>query len=125
MLPIHFFRKCCCSFFLLVILSFQTGCMTGNEMRDIAGKVNTVGRNVSEVAGAIEQAADDSDEVIVLLRSLQKVNTASSPINPLAVPIGAGLSGIIAVLEALRRKEQAGRKYAEHKLNNGSNSNAK
>ena len=110
---------------LSCMLCFQIGCFSGAEMRDIAGKVNTVGQNVSVVAGAIEESANDNDEVIGILKALQVGNTATAPFNPYALPIGAGLSGIIALLEALRRKEQAGRKYAEQKLNNGSSSNGK
>lgn len=60
----------------------------------------------------------DSDPVIDILKDLQTTNATSAPLNPLAVPIGAGLTGIIAMLEALRRMEKGKRKYAEHELNN-------
>ena len=118
-------RKYVSIILLSCLLCFQCGCMSGMEMREIAGKVNTVGKSVSGVAGAIEHAAEANDEVIGILKAIRAGNTASAPFNPYALPIGAGLSGIIALLEALRRKEQAGRKYAEQKLNNGSNGNAK
>ena len=118
-------RKYASVILLSGMLLLHSGCLSSYEMRDIAGKVNTVGQNVSTVAGAIEQAADDNDEVITILKTIRAGNTASAPFNPYALPIGAGLSGIIALLEALRRKEQAGRKYAEQKLNNGSSGNGK
>jgi len=64
----------------------------------------------------------DPDPVIDILKDLQTANTTSAPLNPLAVPIGAGLTGIIAMLEALRRVERGKRKYAEHELNNNKDS---
>lgn len=60
----------------------------------------------------------DTDRVMDALKILQDTNAASSPLNPLAVPIGAGLTGLVAMLEALRRMEKGKRKYAEHELNN-------
>ncbi len=118
-------RKYVSMILLSCLLCFQCGCFSGGEMRDIAGKVNTVGEHIKVVAGAIEEASEDTNDVITILKTIAAGNTASAPFNPYALPIGAGLSGIIALLEALRRKEQAGRKYAEQKLNNGSSANGK
>lgn len=58
---------------------------------------------------------------IETIEALATVNTASTPVNPYVFPVGVGLSGIIAMLEALRRKEKSSRKHAEGKLNNGGN----
>ncbi len=66
----------------------------------------------------------DSDPVIDILKDLQTTNATSAPLNPFAVPIGAGLTGIIAMLEALRRVEKGKRKYAEHELNNNKKHNS-
>lgn len=61
------------------------------------------------------------DNTIDLVKTLQTANVASAPMNPFAIPIGVGLSGMIAVLESLRRVEKGKRKYAEHELNNNNN----
>jgi len=65
-----------------------------------------------------------SDQALDILKDLQTTNAASSPLNPLAVPIGAGLAGIIAMLESLRRVERGKRKYAEYELNNNKNNHS-
>lgn len=57
------------------------------------------------------------------VNALAVANVASSPINPYAYPIGVGLAGLVGIVEALRRKEKSGRKYAEGKLN-GNNSSS-
>lgn len=88
------------------------------QIRHIADEVNTVNSQVADIAHAIGQAEYDDDETLNILRALQAGNTASAPFNPYALPIGAGLSGIIAMLEALRRVEKGKRKYAEQELNN-------
>lgn len=53
------------------------------------------------------------DALLETITALTIANTASSPVNPYATPIGVGLAGVIAMLEALRRKEKAARKFAE------------
>lgn len=58
------------------------------------------------------------DGAIELFETLQTTNAVTSPLNPFAIPIGAGLAGIVAMLESLRRVEKGKRKYAEHELNN-------
>lgn len=72
------------------------------------------------VSGCLEEYVRDETALTVALdtvRSLADANTASAPVNPYAVPIGVGLTGMIAILEALRRKEKSGRKFAEHNNN--------
>ncbi|KKM98867.1 hypothetical protein LCGC14_1153620 [marine sediment metagenome] len=54
---------------------------------------------------------------IKTIDALSTANTASAPLNPYSLPIGIGLAGISAMLEALRRRERSARKYAEGKLN--------
>jgi hypothetical protein len=62
------------------------------------------------------------DTLLNTVSTLAVANVASAPVNPYAVPIGIGLSGLIGILEALRRKEKSGRKHAEQKLNGNNNS---
>lgn len=66
----------------------------------------------------------DTDQTMELIETLQNVNTASAPLNPYAIPIGAGLAGVVAMLESLRRVEKGKRKYAEHELNNNKKNNS-
>jgi len=77
-----------------IVLLLSTGCMESLE------------RNPTKLDALIDATA-----------SLTIANTASIPVNPYAVPVGVGLAGITAMLEALRRKERAGRKHAENRLN--------
>lgn len=62
------------------------------------------------------------DTLLDTVGTLAAANVASAPVNPYAVPIGIGLSGLIGILEALRRKEKSGRKHAEQKLNGNNHS---
>lgn len=76
------------------------------------------------ISGCLEteqRESFDLDHAVEIVKTLQTTNAASSPLNPLAVPIGAGLTGLVAMLEALRRVEKGKRKYAEHELNNNKN----
>lgn len=61
------------------------------------------------------------ETLVDVVEALSIANTASAPVNPYALPIGIGLAGITAMLEALRRKERAARKHAETKLNGNAN----
>jgi hypothetical protein len=99
-----------CSIFFLLLL-----CLTGCHEFAVVRPVNDT----------IETTSDTSsvEAVVDVVKSLISANTASAPVNPWATPIGIGLVGISAMLEALRRKEKSARKYAEHKLNNGTNNN--
>jgi len=54
------------------------------------------------------------DALVETVTALTIANTASTPVNPYSAPIGIGLAGVIAMLEALRRKEKSARKFAEH-----------
>lgn len=110
--------KSVCLFVVLCgMLIFSAGCQEA-EIRHITDEINTVQSQVASVAQAVGEATYDNNETLNLLRALQAGNTASSPWNPYALPIGAGLSGVIALLEALRRNEKGKRKWAEHELNN-------
>lgn len=60
---------------------------------------------------------DNLDTLLGTINTLATANVVSAPVNPFAVPIGIGLSGLIGILEALRRKEKSGRKHAEQELN--------
>lgn len=70
-------------------------------------------------AGCYEYARtpDSLDALLSTVNSLATANVASAPVNPYAIPIGVGLSGLIGILEALRRQEKSGRKHAEQELN--------
>jgi len=105
-----------------VLFFAGSGCQQA-EILKLTAEVNKVVDDVATVTVAIDETVYGPDETINLLRALQSGNAASVPFNPLALPIGAGLSGIIAVLEALRRKEKGGRKFAESKLSNGNGNN--
>lgn len=61
------------------------------------------------------------DSLTEFVEALDLAATAATPLTPYAVPVKIGLVGLAAMLEALRRKEKAGRKHAEHVLNNGNN----
>lgn len=68
------------------------------------------------VSGCFEEIHRDDtslDTALDVVESLVNANTASTPLNPYAAPIGVGLAGVAAMLEALRRKEKSGRKRAE------------
>ncbi len=71
-----------------------------------------------------QREPSDTNHAIDLFETLQTANAVTSPLNPLAIPIGAGLAGIVAMLESLRRVEKGKRKYAEHELNNNNNNNS-
>jgi len=106
------------------------GCMEYDqrEIEQVHSKVEQVHSKVADIALAVGKVDYQNDETMDILKALQAGTAASAPFNPYALPIGAGLTGIIAVLEALRRKEKDGRKYAEHELNNiapGYNNNHK
>ncbi len=108
----------------IVFLLFMAGC-TGSQLRDVEQELTEVQGKVASVASAVGSQTYGPDETLNLLKALQAGNTASSPFNPYALPIGVGLTGIITVLEALRRKEKGGRKYAEQELKNGNGNNGK
>jgi len=57
------------------------------------------------------------EALVETIAALTVANTASAPVNPYATPISIGLAGIVAMLEALRRKERTARKNAELRLN--------
>ncbi len=107
----------CLAFFGLL---FMSGC-SESELRHVESELSVVQGKVAAVAQAVGNETYGPNETLNLLKALQVGNATSSPFNPYAVPIGAGLAGIIAMLEALRRKEKDSRKYAEHELRNGNN----
>lgn len=79
------------------------------------------------IAGCQEHSQRDLsnlDHAIDLVKSLQTTNTVSAPLNPYAIPVGVGLTGLIAMLESLRRVEKGKRKYAEHELNSNNKNNS-
>ena len=109
---------------ILLFLHLMSGCSNyhipriDRELIDVQGKV-------ASVVTATARETYGPDELVNLLKALQSGNTASIPFNPYALPVGIGLTGIITMLEALRRKEKGGRKYAEHELKNGNGNNGK
>lgn len=114
-------KKLVCMFVLSVVFLFcMTGC-TESELRNVKAELTEVQGKVASVASAVGDQTYGPDETLNLLKALQAGNTASTPFNPYALPIGVGLTGIITLLEVLRRREKGGRKYAEHELRNGNN----
>jgi len=106
----------------IVFLFCMTGC-TAYQLRDVGQELTEVQGKVASVAAAVGRETYGPDETLNLLKVLQVGNTASTPFNPYALPIGVALTGVITMLEALRRKEKGGRKYAEHELKNGNGNN--
>lgn len=118
-------RKLVCLFVLsIAFLLCMTGC-TASEIREVRQELTEVQGKVASVATAVGRQTYGPDETLNLLKALQSGNTASAPFNPYALPIGIGLTGIITMLEALRRKEKGGRKHAEQELKNGNNNNGR
>ena len=118
-------KKLVCMLVLSVLFLFcMTGC-TDSQLRHVESELSVVQGQVASVAAAVGRETYGPDETLNLLKALQAGNTASSPFNPYALPIGIGLTGIITMLEALRRKEKGGRKYAEQELKNGNGNNGK
>lgn len=107
-------------FLSMICLLFMTGC-AATGIRSLGDELSEVQGKVESVAAAVGKQMYGPDETLNLLKALQAGNTSSFPWNPYALPIGAGLTGIIAMLEALRRKEKSGRKYVEQELRNGNN----
>jgi len=118
-------KKLVCLFVMSIVFLFcMTGC-TGSQLRNVEQELSEVQGKVASVASAVGKQTYGPDETLNLLKALQAGNVASAPFNPYALPIGVGLTGLITVLEALRRKEKGGRKYAEHELKNGNGNNGK
>ena len=116
-------QKLVCMIILsIAALFYITGC-SAYRGRDTRRQLAGVPGEVVLVDGALRGETYESDEVLNLLRILSQANTAAAPFNPYALPIGVALTGIITLLEALRRKEKGGRKYAESKLTNGDANN--
>lgn len=65
----------------------------------------------------ITRTPDSLDALLDTVNTLATANVVSAPINPYYLPIGVGLSGLVGIIEALRRKEKSGRKHAEQELN--------
>ncbi len=112
------------SVLFFLFLHFTAGC-SESQLRRVNSELSEVQGKVASVAAAVGSQTYGPDETLNLLKALQAGNIASSPFNPLALPIGVGLTGIITMLEALRRKEKGGRKYAEYELKNGNNNNGR
>jgi len=106
----------------MVFLFCMSGC-SAYQLRDVGQELTDVQGKVASVAAAVNAESYGADETLNLLKALQAGNVASTPFNPYALPIGVGLTGLITMLEALRRKEKGGRKNAEQKLNNGNGTN--
>lgn len=66
---------------------------------------------------AFVRDSDSLDSLLDTVNHLAAANVASAPVNPYVIPIGVGLSGLVGIIEALRRKEKSGRKRAEQELN--------
>lgn len=114
------------SIMLLVLSIVFLFCMAGcnsYQLRSVERELTEVQGKVASVAAAVGREIYGPDETLNLLKALQAGNIASTPFNPYALPVGIGLTGIITLLEALRRKEKGGRKYAEHELKNGNGNN--
>lgn len=117
-------KSFCLVIFSIIFLFSITGC-SEYQLRELHTDLTEI--KIKAASAALQDRRDDPPDggTLEILKILQDTNTASTPINPFALPIGIGLTGIITVLEALRRKEKDGRKYAEHELKNGNGNNGK
>ena len=111
-------RKHVCILVLVCTFWLFVGGCNDYARQELTDDVGIVQSKVDDIVQSINKVEYGTDETINLLRVIEAGNMASAPFNPYALPIGAGLSGIIAMLEALRRVEKGKRKYAEHELNN-------
>jgi len=118
-------KKSVCLFLMSIVFLFCMGGCSGLQIRDVGQELTEVQGKVASVAAAVGKESYGADETLNLLKALQAGNAASTPFNPYALPIGVALTGVITMLEALRRKEKGGRKYAEHELKNGNGNNGK
>ena len=91
------------------------------KLNKINKEIDRIQPTVQEIANAMQEANYvDGDDIGNAIVAAQAVNAASAPVNPYAVPIGAGLTLAGLILEILRRKEKneketAEAKYAAHK----------
>lgn len=118
-------KKLVCLFVMSIVFLFCMAGCSAYQIRDVGQELTEVQGKVASVAAAVGKETYGPDETLNLLKALQAGNVASTPFNPYALPIGVGLTGLIGLLEALRRKEKGGRKYAEHELKNGNGNNGK
>lgn len=75
---------------------------------------------VQDIATAVQGQELTGDELADWIALLQVGNAASTPFNPYAIPIGAGLTALSAILGAFARKKSIeadtyAKKYKAHK----------
>lgn len=90
------------------------------RLAEINEEVDRVQAQLDVLTRALKGVPITGDAAQDFISQLQAANTASSGLNPYAVPIGAGLSGLSLVLAWLRKREadEAARqklKYQAHK----------
>jgi len=95
-----------------------TGAIDANlvaKFEKINEEINRVQPQVQQVAAAIKQAdySPDDDTLMLLLKAAQAGNTASSPFNPYAVPIGLGLSLATIIAGWFAARERTKKAQAE------------
>lgn len=94
---------------------------TAASIEKVSEEIDRIQPTLVDVATAVKEADYvDGDTFGNAITGLKAANTASAPLNPYAVPIGAGLSLVGAFLEVMRRKEKNEKakvqaKYQAHK----------
>lgn len=83
---------------------------TAGRFDKINKEIDRIQPTLVEVATAVKDADYvDGETFGNAISGLQAANAASAPVNPYAVPIGAGLTALGLLAEMLRRKEKQGR----------------
>jgi len=87
------------------------------NINKISSEIDRVQTHVSGIATAIQQTPLSGDTAADWLAVLQTVNTASTPFNPYAVPISAGLALAGVIFGFIERSvaKKNGLKYQAHK----------
>ena len=83
---------------------------TADRIKKVSEEIDRIQPTMVDVATAVRDADYvDGDTFGNAIKGLIEANTASAPVNPYAVPIGAGLTALGLIAEMLRRREKTAR----------------
>ena len=95
--------------FLFVAVSlfiFAIGCdLTGEDTAKVATETQKVAEQVSEVSSAVSKTPLTGEQVADIIAQVRAGNAATTPWNPYALPIDAGL-GLVSIILALFLKKK-------------------
>ena len=103
---------------LFLVILLMTGCeLTPKKVQE---ESNRVAPRVQEIASAVSDQKLTGDDLADWIALIQAGNAASVPFNPYAVPVGAGLALLTAVMGAFAKKKndeakKSDAKYRSHK----------